>query len=52
MSITVDELGACYFIYVLLMFNAMFDTTALLFVLWLFIVIVDEVMEYLLNKRH
>ena len=28
-----------------------FDTTALLFVLWLFVVIVDEVMEYLLNKK-
>ena len=52
MSITTDELGACYSIYILLMFNAVFDTIALLFMLWLFIMIVDEVMEYLLNKRH
>ena len=28
-----------------------FDNAALLFVLWLFVVIVDEVMEYLLNKK-
>ena len=45
MSITMDELGACYSIYILLMFNAVFDTTALLFMLWLFVVIMDEVME-------
>ena len=43
-----DKLGACYSIYILLMFNAVFDTTALLFMLWLFVVIVDEVMESIL----
>ena len=48
MSIIVDKLGACYFIYILLMFNVVFDTTALLFMLWLFVVIVDEVMESVL----
>ena len=46
MSITVDELGACYSIYILLMFYAVFDTITLLFMLWLFIMIVDEVMEF------
>ena len=48
MSITMDELGACYSIYILLMFNVVFDTTASLFMLWLFVVIVDEVMESIL----
>ena len=46
MSIIADELGACYSIYILLMFNVVFDTIALLFMLWLFIMIVDEVMEF------
>ena len=50
MSITVDKLGACYSIYILLMFNVVFDTAALLFMLWLFVVIVDEVMESVLIK--
>ena len=41
-----DELAACLSTYVLLMF----DTTALLFVLWLFVMIMDGVMEFVLIK--
>ena len=47
-----DELEACYPIYILLMFYTVFDTITLLFVLWLSIMIMDEVIECLLNKRH
>ena len=44
------ELAILLMFYLCLMLFV-FDNTALLFVLWLFVVIVDEVMEYLLNKK-
>ena len=46
-----DELGACLSTYVLLcLMLFVFDTATLLFMLWLFIMIMDEVMEFVLIK--